>query len=114
VGDTQTPTRAANFKVTLAWTDISGAGLQNVLRLSLVFPTRGDLATAIDPASADDRLRRMAGNNVQKLEVRGLMIPAHQTLAVNMTVTAVNIVDNPRTGGKENQGYALVWKTWYG
>lgn len=106
----------ANVKVTLAWTDLAGAGLQNILALSLVFKDqtlqKRDIAVQ-DEKGTDPRLRRIGQNNVQKLEVRD--IPVGDTaIELEARVFAAMIMPDPdRRGKRENQTYAICFKVWY-
>lgn len=104
----------ANVKATMAYDDYPGANLSNELALSLSFSTIAAAAhdIAIDKASGDARIARMARNNVQKLEVFGIDASAAQ-IDVTITVTAVTLVPDPNTGTTDPQKFAVAFKSWY-
>ncbi|KAK3329196.1 peptidase S8/S53 domain-containing protein [Apodospora peruviana] len=112
--------RKANFKATLAYTDVYGAGLQNELTLGLEFDLdpRLNIAASKRPDTTKSfreqaRLERIANNNVQKLEVRDINLPVGSTMEVTMRVTVINVVSLIDDVQKAMMEYALVWKIWY-
>ena len=104
----------ANVKATLAWTDIPGVGLHNILALSLNFPDPNlDIKVDWDGSGTDARLKRIGQNNVQKLEVRGITV-GDTKIELEARVFAAMIMPNPDLNGKrENQAYAICSKVWY-
>lgn len=108
----------ANFKVTMAYTDWPGDGLQNILSLRLSFPNSPAIPDVIirdattnvpDPANLIQ-----AGNNVQKLIQTGIDASAGD-VQVDMIVRAHKLKDpSGGTGTPPPQDFALAWMTWYG
>ncbi|KAK4212054.1 peptidase S8/S53 domain-containing protein [Rhypophila decipiens] len=107
----QLHSHVANLKVTLAWNDLQGEGLQNRLALRIEFPDPR-FNIAVGPGG-DARLARMANNNVQKLEVRNIKLSAGLAFQARIFVRADNINVDVVRGVKVAQGYAICWKIWY-
>lgn len=123
---TAAPPRRGNIKATLAWTDWVSAGLKNEMALELEFqapaPATLNLAVSATYTNAADtdlqrRIRRMAGNNVQKLEVNNIDISAADVV-VRVRVVPVDMKPDPAVPPAvppviPRQEYGLCWKVWY-
>ncbi|KAM7187577.1 Peptidase S8/S53 domain containing protein [Rhypophila sp. PSN 637] len=114
--------KKANIRATLAWSDLSGAGLMNCLALSLVFKdaTRQGKNIAVNRNSTDPVLKRMGNNNIQRLEINDIdFAGGTNELVVNVTVTEVDTIWDAERDAlgldklKARQAYAVCWKVWY-